>query len=405
MKNGKIKILAAGDSPTQFTGFSEVMRNILGEFVLRGAEVHIWGIGFDGTGYQRFPQFTLFPGREPYHKNLGRFLQILAEGDYTHVWLLNDLNFFSATNFPAQLRQVCAQKKIRSLIYFPVDAALEPDWCEILSRVDMGVAYTKFAVEQVRKADCRIPLEVLPHGVDTGKFKPLPDRKAILKEFVSKPTPNSTRQFADEKDFLILNVNKNEWRKDPFASLQILAELKRIGVPAKMLLRMEPHSGMAGISLEPAGEQLGLKVDEDWVHIQQVAPEFMPQLYNAADLYLTTTRGEGWGLGITEALGCGCPVAMPCHSVMGEIRNELMESGVKAERFVELAAPHWVFGPMDARLRSSVDPYEAAQEIKKHIPLFTLGERPELPPAAKNWLSWPRIGGVMFQLLTGRERA
>lgn len=402
--NPEIKILALGDSPTQPTGFAEVMRRVLGEFVQLGATVHIWGLGFDGSGYEKFPQFRIFPAREPWHKHLGGFLQQLNTGGYTHVFLLNDINAFEFNDFPAQLRYVCGLKRIRSLLYFPVDARLEPEWCGILKKVDVAVTYTHYAVEQVRAAGGKTPLEILPHGVDAENFRPLPERKEMVRELVMKPTPSSEHQFATEDDFLILNVNKNEWRKDPFASLRILAALKARGVPAKMILRMAPLSTMAGIALEPAGEQLGLKLDVDWTHIGAIAPEWLPKLYNAADLYLTTTLGEGWGLGITEALACGCPVALPYHSVMKEIGEELQQRGLAAARLVPLAATRPVFGPIDARLRLGVNVASAAERIQEYHDSKLWQQRPALSAAAKDWLDWPRIARAMFQLLTGKAR-
>ncbi len=425
--NPAIKILAICDSPTRTTGFAEVARQLLGRFVRRGATVHIWGIGFDGTGYQEFPSFHIFPADSPYHLKLGGALQRLAQGGYTHVWLLNDLNFWSATDFPAKLRHVCALNKVRSLLYFPVDARLESDWCAILPRVDVAVAYTQFGVAEVRRAGCQTPLQVLPHGVDTERFSPGTEesgvsglkskvtatvpapgletldsrRKTILKEIVMRPTAHSERLFATAEDFLILNVNKNEWRKDPFTTLRIVAELKWLGVPAKLLLRMDPHSGMAGISLESAGEQLGLELDLDWTHLPEIAPEHLPSLYQAADLYLTTTLGEGWGLGITEALACGCPVALPYHGVMKEIADQITPEG--SGRFVRLYASEPVFGPIDSRLRMRVEAQQAARMIQNFYGSEVWKERPALAPEAQEWLNWDRIAGEMYRLITNSQ--
>jgi glycosyltransferase involved in cell wall biosynthesis len=343
------KILALGDTPTKFTGFAEVTRNILGRWARAGHEVHLWALNYDGNDYWKYPELRLFPvpkNGQPWYKELGHFLGRLSAGGYTHVWINNDLGALTATDFPKQLRHICATKKVRSMFYFPVDAAVEKEWCEILNLVDEAVTYTEYGVQAVRAAGCRAPLSVVPHGVDTDLFRPLPGRKAVLKELVMKPSRFSERQFASERDILLLNVNKNEWRKDLFRTLEIFAGLRRRELPVKLILRTAPHSNLAGIELEAAGRALGLKLDEEWTHLPALAPETLVQFYNAADLYLTTTLGEGWGLGITEALACGCPVAMPLHTGCGAIAEHNQMQGI-----LPLPPGENVFGPVDARLR------------------------------------------------------
>jgi len=39
--------------------------------------------------------------------------------------------------------------------------------------------------------------------------------------------------------------------------------------------------------------------------------ELVNQIYNASDVYLTTTLGEGWGLGFSEAAACKIPIIAP----------------------------------------------------------------------------------------------
>lgn len=401
----KPKILCLVDSPTDFTGFAEVGRNVLPYWHAWGAELHVWAIGFHGQGYTEFPNYRLLPAqpdlRKPWHLQLEHFLQELSTGGYTHVWLLNDLSALTATDFPKKLRQVCALRKIRSLLYFPVDAALEAAWCEIINVVDVAATYTRYAVAEVRRAGCRTPVAVVPHGVDAERYQPQADRKQLLKELVVRPTKASQRQFATDSDFLLLNVNKNEWRKDLFRSLEILAELRKRGVPAKLIFRTAPRSAMAGVDLEQAGAQLGLPVDEHWLYLPAILPDGMARLYNAADVYLTTTLGEGWGLGITEALACGCPVAVPNHTACAEIAEGLQAEETRSRILRLSLEEHAVFGPIDARRRRRVRVADAVAQLAQLYASDTWRRRPALPGNAREWLAWPRIAEELWQLLGG----
>jgi glycosyltransferase involved in cell wall biosynthesis len=400
----KIKLLVCGDSPTEFTGFGDVVRNLLSHFPDE-VEIHVWAINYTGEGYWDYPKWRLYPtGPRWLTEGLGRFLGLLNNGGFTHVWLFHDPNVFTHTDFPAKFRHVCATRKIRSLLYFPVDAALEREWTDIIRRVDVAATYTQYAYDQVRAAGCTTPLQIVPHGVSEF-FQPVENRKAILEEIqINQGTPRA-RPFATEKDFLLFNVNKNEWRKDPYRSLEILAGLKEMKLPVKMIFRMAPRSLMAGIDLEKAGTSLGLELDKDWIHIPAVEPDTLRQLYNAADLYLTTTMGEGWGLGITEALACGCPVALPLHTSCYEIYRKLTGPTVAMDtkRFVLLREDEKVFGPIDTRVRRRVHLNHAVQEIADIVGRGAVAERPALPAAAADWLSWPRISKQIQQLLFGNS--
>lgn len=49
-----------------------------------------------------------------------------------------------------------------------------------------------------------------------------------------------------------------------------------------------------------------------------LGPEHLAIAYNAADVYLSTSHGEGFGLGAYEAQMCGCPVIVPDNTAQTE---------------------------------------------------------------------------------------
>jgi len=416
-------------------------------------QIDIWGLGFEGWGYDAVP-WRIFPGggadwNTP--RKLTQFLNQLATGwcephlpscephgqlqPYTHVWMIMDADALivgeGEKSFASRFWQCCARRGIRSMLYFPVDArSFRPEWTEIVRAVDCAVTYTETGRETVLAAAEPRPgtappgfsrplkIHVLPHGLEEH-FAPVRnmERQAIREE-ITVPTgavqnwKEVTRPFAGPEDFLMLNVNKNEWRKDPLRTLEILAGLRAAGVPAKLILRMDPFSTMGGINLKLAADQLGLADGMDWVMLGAVAEADLPKLYNAADLYLTTTLGEGWGLGITEALGCGTAVAMPRHTSCGEIGNKIMghltpnpspQSG-EGERagpnIVWLEAENGFVCGGDMRLRQRVDLPGAVKRIKDFYESRKWKERPALSTEIREWLSWKRIAAEMFSLLT-----
>ena len=50
--------------------------------------------------------------------------------------------------------------------------------------------------------------------------------------------------------------------------------------------------------------------------------ETLNNIYNAIDIYITTTLGEGWGLTITEAMGTKKPIIAPLSTSIVELLGE-----------------------------------------------------------------------------------
>jgi glycosyltransferase involved in cell wall biosynthesis len=309
------------------------------------------------------------------------------------------------------------------MLYFPVDAAVEPAWCGIVSAVDVAVAYTRYGRDQVRRAMGKslYPIEVLPHGVE-DYFRPLPDEaRAKYRDIEVDDGKGGMKHFVKPGDYLILNVNKNEWRKDLFRSLEILAGLRQRGCPAKLVLRTAPTSLMGGIHIEQAARQLGLTAGVEYCLMPAIEDADLVGLYNAADLYLTTTRGEGWGLGITEALACGCPVALPDHTSCAEIAEEMerleqeetevTEGRQRAASRILLGCDTAMVCGADSRVRPQVQLELAVDQIHCHwrtrsaergssaAKAMEDGTRNGLKVPQREWLSWRRIAGEMLGLL------
>jgi glycosyltransferase involved in cell wall biosynthesis len=418
-----VRVLALCDSiaapPGQaLTGFARVIFNIFSRWP--GVPIDLWSIGFDGHGYkavaEKFPLWTLLPAGRHWNSQGQHeaFLKQLEHGNYTHVFMLMDPDALSGTpangfSFAKQLKAICREEKITSLLYYPVDAPLLPPF-DIIATVDIPVAFTEYGREETFKVFAKStrppPVQVLAHGVDPH-FTPLtPEEREKYRSQFQVPDGRSgkLKAFLKPGDFLIVNVNKNEWRKDPLRSLEILKGLRDAGVPAKMVFRMAPTSLIGGIHLERAAEQLGLTLDEEWAHVGPVPEQHLRGLYGAADLFLTTSLGEGWGLGVTEALACGTPVAMPYHTSLREIGLKVLKTfeGSATPRpltFLE-AEPGFIMG-YDTRLRPRVDLAKAVTNIKTFLQSRTATNEPRvlLTPEILEWLSWDRIAREFLNLM------
>ena len=157
---------------------------------------------------------------------------------------------------------------------------------------------------------------------------------------------------------------------------------------------------MGGVQLDLAAAQLGLTYGKEWCHIGPVPDEGLCALYNAADLYLTTSLGEGWGLGVTEAMACGCPVAMGPHTSLWEI-------GKGAKRHETLPGVVWlgledgfVCGA-DTRLRRRINLDFAVHEIEEQYGQGRIGHGARVLWEEGHLKTWDWVADRLFDLLIG----
>jgi glycosyltransferase involved in cell wall biosynthesis len=405
-KKKDVRLLVLGDSiatmPGQpLTGFGRVLMNLLSRFQVT---TDLWAIGFTGHGYkplaEAYPNITLIPaGNQRWNSGeaLGMFLNRLRHGNYTHVLILMDPDAVSEPAFLAKFSEILKATKTKFILYYPVDAPLQ-DPCGIIRLADVAVTFTEYGARETGRKISRT-LHVLPHGIDDHFTPVTPEEHEAARAALRKEDGSP---FVKPGDLLILNVNKNEWRKDPLRTLEIVKGLRDNGVPAKLILRMDPMSWAGGVHLERAAEQLGLKFDEDWAALRPVPEQHLRNLYGAADLYTTTTTGEGWGLGVTEALACGTPVAVPPHTSLGEIGMRVNFGDGKSQysslpvKFLDLE-DGFICGS-DNRLRQRVALVEAVDSLTRWHESNSRG-RVVLSPSIRQWLNWDRIAGEFLRLM------
>jgi glycosyltransferase involved in cell wall biosynthesis len=160
--------------------------------------------------------------------------------------------------------------------------------------------------------------------------------------------------------YIIINVNRNQYRKDIPTSLLGFKQFQdeNPNIPAFLYLHMTSMEDM-GWDIHLIAEQLGLVIGVDYdlpPVAQQNAGASMKQLrwlYNAADVFLTTTTGEGWGLTVAEAMMCKLPVIAPNTT-------SLVEIGGDGTRLWPLTEMYPYFAQWDSVQREQCSYYEVA---------------------------------------------
>jgi D-inositol-3-phosphate glycosyltransferase len=402
MNSSERKLLAVGDFPDAPTGFAKVTRNLYKRWLPHFSEIHAWSINYNGWPHE-LPYKCYPAGFSDWTsgKKLTEFLNLLAGGDFTHVFFLADCHNLGSPDFVKYLKQICEEKKIHSTFYYPVDAPMEKHWLECAAACDLAVTYTEYGRKETTRARPGLSPHIIPHGVETDVYYPREDRLSLRQQSFGK--------WVDEEDFLILNVNRNERRKAPHHSIQLLKRLRDRGVRAKLVMHCPRLAHDEFTDLEQVGEQLGAPHGKHWRHNDdwfvagngRVTEEGLNLMYNAADLVLSTSLGEGWGLSLVEGAAAGCPIAAPNHSGCKEVMDGLIDKGqfgqcwrlpvMKEMPIVNPLHNSRVWYPID--IEKSADVIEQISECTTGMGRFVLSDE------AREWLSWDRIANEFIKLM------
>jgi D-inositol-3-phosphate glycosyltransferase len=341
----RLKIIAIGFN-MHGTGLTRVMHDIMRRLADRH-EIHYLGIGYSGETI-RDRGLTIYPTNPKGGDVFAAFQakRMIEEIDPALVFILHDIWYF-----PHYLNILGPYRdRLRIVGYIPLDGKIvnEEDVAS-LDRADRVVVYTEFAQKEFEGAFDRLrqkrsggefpAVDVIPHGVDLSRFHPFPQLKQA--SFVSPARAEAKRKvFPDladpENSFIALNASRPDKRKRVDLTIAGFAGFAG-GKPANVRLCLHhaiisdqedqirsliAQPGLKGrVYLNPLA---GGIVDDDALNL----------LYNACDVGINTSMGEGWGLVSFEHGAAGTAQIVPRHSACAELwrgRGELIQP---ARRYV-----------------------------------------------------------------------
>lgn len=156
---------------------------------------------------------------------------------------------------------------------------------------------------QVLAADYGVAAEVVPNGIDPGRFGPaVPGEREQLRNRIG----------ATDGSFFVLTVGGIEPRKGTATLFEAMAELRDSLDPAPVLGIVGGHSFQDYRAYREAAlarlAALGLELGHDVVLLGTVPEAELGSWYRAADAFAFPSVKEGFGLVVLEALAAGLPV-------------------------------------------------------------------------------------------------
>lgn len=322
-----IRILIIGDAVAP-TGFARVIRSIF-EPLHKDFELHQLATRYDGRPHD-YP-WKLYPAAKA--KSVYGYDQIqplIEQIKPEIVFLLYDIPF--QIPYMEELRKYSPRPKV--VMYSPVESGpIAPEIVQRLHGVSRYVMYTDYgsreiakSLDSVRKENPTFEfpdLEVISHGVDTERFYPLGDD---LGEIPARRLEARRAMKLNDADhltaFIVLNANRNMPRKRIDITMQGFAQFARDKPPnVKLYLHMAAED--SGWNVLILAKRYGIFDRLIMTQADNTRPQFSDEqlnlLYNACDVGITTTTGEGWGMVSFEHAATRAAQIVPRHTSMADL--------------------------------------------------------------------------------------
>lgn len=193
-------------------------------------------------------------------------------------------------------------------------------WVDNANRMDEIWVPSHFNVQTFRDSGVKVPIHVIPLGIDPHFFNP------------------DINSFRPGQAYVFLSVFEWGERKDPGKLLRAFAREFRRHEDVMLICKVINNDGSVNIPQEitdlllPADHApvvialnypvAGFHRDVTFMFTPEIPDYQLGTLYRSADCFVLPTRGEGWGMPILEAMACGLPVITTNWSAQTDFINE-----------------------------------------------------------------------------------
>ena len=322
------KVLWIGDGGCN-TGFGRVTHAIGERLVTQyGHEVRCLATNYKGDPFPSVENLspmtllvpTLYVNGDFYGQS--RYLELLRDYNPDVVIMLNDPqvmlrllleNAYDSEQLLRQYRPIIA--------YLAVDGHNHPPTWSMLNEMTNVVAMSKFGQGFFPNS------KMVYHGIDTDLFWPVDSQHPITISngdvLRSKKECKAAMGFPTDA-FVVGRVDRNSGRKDYPATWKALLPVMHRHSDVIAYYHTKIQNDESGIDLlsiwsrdaETASRQ---RFPDSLNPYHGFKQQDLNALYNSFDLFVSTSRGEGFGLTIAEAMACGVPVIAQNVSAIPEV--------------------------------------------------------------------------------------
>lgn len=214
-------------------------------------------------------------------------------------------------------KDIWAKKSVPWAAWTPIDSVgIGQVTQDMLAVVDYPIAMSHFGAQQMLEHDIT-PAAVIWHAVDCNIYKPMDKYEC--------------RQLLDlDEDAYVIGMvmaNKGDRKQYPLQLAAIKQWMdKNPDRKIQVYIHCEPTALMGGWDMRELVKIVGLsgKVYATNQYDSSVVPapeQFVAQIFNASDVVMNVSAGEGFGIPIVEAQACGVPVLTGAYTSMPELTH------------------------------------------------------------------------------------
>lgn len=291
-----MKLLLVGDFAGSHSGFAEVCNNIMLHLKDR-VDIVQMGVGYQGDYHELQKDFKFYTTGDHVY-GYTKLLKVIARENPDVVLIVNDP--WIADQYIVALRE--KYKDLPVILYTPVDSQNVPSaFVTRLNLYTRVVAYTEFGKRELQESGLTVPVTVIPHGVDMSQFYPVDKYEA--RRILSIP---------DRFKFVVLYGAANQPRKRVDLFLWYMYQW----------LNAYPHDDVGFFYHGAVYREYNLDVFQaleyfDRIHERPVSDQFIASsedpnlivkksylkyIIGSADVFLSATPNEGWGMWIHQAM-------------------------------------------------------------------------------------------------------
>lgn len=384
-----MRVLFLGDSPTVSTGFARCSIALCDELYSRGHEVSVIGINEFG-GPHKFP-YDIYPARNPFDRCLDGFgvaqLCVLIDRLRPDIAVILQDPWGIKPHFDELDRYFKEAPQLVPPIVGWLAVDSQNQLSKPLNRLAHVIAWTQFGANELIAGGYEGPISVIPLGVDHDQFKP-GDKQAARRELKLK-----------EDAFVVGVVGRNQPRKRIDIALEAFHRwISEYGVSnVELALHVAP-TGDVGCNIRALVHYYKLhgKVILSEPHIGR-GIDNLETFYQACDVHLNTSQGEGWALGVVESMACGVPCVVPSFAALGP---DGWVDGAAVQvpcSHRQLTAPLNSLAYTIGAVPSAADVAEALNRLYSNRPSYEWYRRAGLERAAQ--FSWQSTGRQVADVL------
>ncbi len=321
-----------GETPVIETGAAHISQHLLKLMFELGWTVDVVGINhFGDVPYaEREYPCKFYDAPEGQFYNVDNAKKVILEGVYDLLYLTGDINHVYDVLGEALEAREKYHFPIVALVVIDID--FDMPYLPMFSQVDHLAVYSKFAHEIVerRVPELRGKVHCTTLGCEPESYYPLTQEQR-------RKVRKAAFHIESDDTFLVTCVNRNQYRKDLMRGAYAFHLFHQKYPDSKMYIHAKMND--LGGDLPTMAHLLGMKLGEpgeeneliftqpQYTVIKGFPREVLNQVYNAADVCISTSQGEGWGLTTSESFAAGTPFIGPKHTTFIELLGEHEERG------------------------------------------------------------------------------